>query len=146
MHPEIERQMAAERVRKLRRAGAATRLHAATPRAAHEPEIVIREARPCDHLAIQALAVLDGAELPLGRVIVAEVRGSIVAALPLGSAPFSDPFRRTADLVGSVLEVERVDEAADVVELAGRRLRVVLGRGQGLDRGNHAHQPSPVAG
>ena len=99
MHPEMERQMAAERVKELRRAGAATRLHAATPRAAHEAEIVIREARPADHIAIQALAVLDGAEQPLGRVIVAEVHGSIVAALPLGSAPFADPFRHTADLV-----------------------------------------------
>ena len=100
MHPEIERQMAAERVRELRRAGAVARLRAATPHASHEAEVLIRDARPADDLALQALAVLDGAEFPLGRVIVAEVGGSIVAALPLdGSGPFSDPFRRTADLV-----------------------------------------------
>ena len=100
MHPEMERQMAAERVKELRRAGAAARLRAATPHAAHEPEVLIREARSADDLALRALAVLDGADYPLGRVIVAEVGGSIVAALPLdGAGPFSDPFRRTADLV-----------------------------------------------
>jgi hypothetical protein len=100
MHPEMERQMAAERVRELRRAGAVARLRAATPHAAHEAEVLIREARPADDLAIRALAVLDGAEQPLGRVIVAEVGGSIVAAVPLdGAGAFADPFRRTADLV-----------------------------------------------
>ena len=101
MHPEIERQMAVERVNELRRAGAVARLKAVTPRAAQpERDILIREARPSDHLAIQALAVLDAAEQPLGRVLVAEVDGSIVAALPLGGAsPFADPFRHTADLV-----------------------------------------------
>src|SRR3954452_11743214 len=100
MHPEIERQMAAERVRELRRAGAVARLRAATPHAAHEAEFLIREPRPADDLAVRALAVLDGAEPPLGRVVVAEVRGAIVAAVPLdGAGAFADPFRHTADLV-----------------------------------------------
>src|SRR4051812_2910172 len=101
MHPEIERQLAAERVKELRRAGAVARLRAATPRAERTQDIVIRQARPQDHLALAALAVLDGADQPIGRTIVAEVDGSIVAALPLddGAGPFSDPFRRTADLV-----------------------------------------------
>jgi hypothetical protein len=102
MHPEIERQLAAERVKELRRAGAVARLRAATPRRAEvQQDIVIREARNQDHLAVAALAVLDGAEQPLGRTIVAEVNGSIVAALPLddGAGPFADPFRRTSDLV-----------------------------------------------
>jgi hypothetical protein len=100
MHPELERQMAVERVRELRRAGAVARLKAATPHAAHHAEVLIREARPADDLALRALAVLDGAEFPLGRVIVAEVGRSIVAAVPLdGAGAFADPFRRTADLV-----------------------------------------------
>src|SRR4051794_30090298 len=100
MHPEIERQLAAERVRELRRAGAVARLRAATPDAAHRAEVLIREARAVDDLAVRALAVLDGAEPPLGRVVVAEVNGSIVAAVPLdGAGAFADPFRRTADLV-----------------------------------------------
>jgi hypothetical protein len=116
MHPEIERQMAAERVRELRRAGAVARLRAATPHPAHQSEVTIREARPADDCALRALAVLDGAEPPLGRVIVAEVGGSIVAALPLdGAGPFSDPFRRTADLV-ALLE-------ARAKQIAGQRHR-----------------------
>ena len=121
MHPELERQLAAERVKELRRAGAVARLRAATPRAAREQDVVIRQARPQDDLAIAALAVLDGAERPLGRTIVAEVEGSIVAALPLdGGGPFSDPFRRTTDLV-ALLE-------ARAKQLAGAR--------------GHRHRPS----
>jgi hypothetical protein len=41
------------------------------------------------------------------------------------------------DLVAAVLEVDRVDEAADVVQVAGGRLRVVLRGLQCLDRGCH---------
>lgn len=113
IHPEMERQLAAERVKELRRAGAVARLRAATPpTAVPQPEIVIRLACPADHLAVAALAVLDGAEQPLGRTIVAEVDGSIVAALPLdGGGPFSDPFRRTSDLV-ALLEARAKQLAA----------------------------------
>jgi len=123
MHPEIERQMAAERVRELRRAGAVARLKAATPaRVAHEPDVLIREGRHSDHLAIQALAVLDAAEEPLGRVLVAEVEGSIVAALPLGGgSAFSDPFRHTADLV-ALLEARAKQIASEPVRRAHPRL------------------------
>src|SRR3954451_12701010 len=101
MHPEMERQMAAERVKELRRAGAVARLRAATPPAVAPREVGIREARCQDALALAALAALDGAEEPFGRTLVAEVDGSIVEALPLdgGTGPFSDPFRRTSDLV-----------------------------------------------
>jgi hypothetical protein len=123
MHPEIERQLAAERVRELRRAGAVARLKAATPaRAAIEPDVLIREGRPSDHLAIQALAVLDAAEQPLGRVLVAEVEGSIVAALPLGGgSPFSDPFRHTSDLV-ALLEARAKQIASEPVRRTRPRL------------------------
>jgi hypothetical protein len=123
MHPEIERQMAAERVRELRRAGAVARLKAATPaRAAHQRDVLIRDARPSDHLAIQALAVLDAAELPLGRVLVAEVEGSIVAALPLGGASaFADPFRHTSDLV-ALLEARAKQIGSEPVRRSRPRL------------------------
>jgi len=100
MHPEIERQMAAQRVEELRRAGAVARLRSATPRAFREAEVVIRLARPQDALAVEALAVLDEVESPQSRVLVAEVDGQIRAALPLDTKhAFADPFRRTADLV-----------------------------------------------
>ena len=100
MHPEIERQLAAQRVEELRRAGAVARLRNATPRAFRETDVVIRLARPQDTLAVEALAVLDDAKAPQGRVLVAEVDGQIRAALPLDTKQsFGDPFRRTADLV-----------------------------------------------
>jgi hypothetical protein len=123
MHPEIERQLAAERVRELRRAGAVARLKAATPaRAVQQRDVLIRDARPSDHLAIQALAVLDNAEQPLGRVLVAEVEGSIVAALPLGGAgAFSDPFRHTSDLV-ALLEARAKQIGSEPVRRSHPRL------------------------
>src|SRR4051812_15825407 len=100
MHPEMERQMAVQRVQELRRAGAAARLRAAAPHVSHEREIVIREARPADDLALAALAVLDDAKCPAGATLVAEADGSIRAALPLdGPRPSADPFRHPADLV-----------------------------------------------
>jgi hypothetical protein len=122
MHPEIERQLAVQRVLELRRAGAAARLRAATPHVTHEPEVVIREARAADGLALCALAVLDEAEVPLGATLVAEVQGSIRAALPLdGSRPFADPFRRTADLV-ALLEARAAQVAGDRPRAGHRRL------------------------
>jgi hypothetical protein len=123
MHPELERQMAVERVKELRRAGAVARVRAATPPAPREYDIVIRLARPEDCLAVAALAVLDGADEPRGRTIVAEVDGSIAAALPLDDpdgGAFADPFRRTADIV-ALLE-------ARAKQLAGERDIVRGGR------------------
>jgi hypothetical protein len=100
MHPEMERQMAMQRVEELRRAGAVARVRNATPPVFREKEVVIRLARPQDSLAVEALAVLDEADSPIGRVLVAEVDGQILAALPLDTKEaFGDPFRRTADLV-----------------------------------------------
>jgi hypothetical protein len=122
MHPEIERQLAAERVKELRRAGAVARLRAATPRSEGEEDVVIRRATPQDDCALRALAILDGAEPPLGPVLVAEVRGAIVAALPLdGAGPFADPFRRTADLV-ALLEARAKQVAGERREKGHARL------------------------
>ena len=100
MHPEIERQIAAQRVQELRRAGAAARHRAAAPPRPVDDRVVIRCAGAADHVAVAALAILDEAEPPLGTTLVAEVDGSIRAALPLdGPRPFADPFHRTGDLV-----------------------------------------------
>jgi hypothetical protein len=122
MHPEIERQMAAERVKELRRAGAVARIRAATPPAGRQEDVVIRRAREQDACALQALAILDNAEPPLGPTLVAEVRGSIVAALPLdGAGAFSDPFRRTADLV-ALLEARAKQVAGEKKQNGHARL------------------------
>jgi hypothetical protein len=50
--------------------------------------------------AIEALAQLDSARCPSGRVLVAAVGGEPRAALPLeGGRAIADPFHRTAELV-----------------------------------------------
>jgi len=53
-----------------------------------------------DDDALDRLAVLEGRPAPQGRFVVAEVGGTVVAALPLGrGAPLADPFRATAHLL-----------------------------------------------
>jgi hypothetical protein len=60
----------------------------------------IREARAADDAALRLLAALDGGRVPAGRILVAEVDGEIVAAVPLAGGPaIADPFRRTSALV-----------------------------------------------
>src|SRR5688500_17029137 len=109
MHPnfEIERQMAQERVEELRRAGRRARRDASAA-------VVIRSSRADETGALAELAILDDAELPAGPALVAEVDGSIQAALPLdGGRAIADPFRRTSDLV------ELLEERASQIR-AGR--------------------------
>jgi len=70
--------------------------------AMHTPleTIVIRPARPEDEGALLRLAALDSAAALQGEVLVADVEGTIVAALGLQQdRAIADPFRPTADLV-----------------------------------------------
>jgi hypothetical protein len=101
MHPEIERQLSTQRIDELRRAGVSARRKVVVPKVtARGEDVAIRIAHRSDRAALAALAALDGALPPIGEALVAEVRGSIVAALPLGGGrAFADPFRRTSDLV-----------------------------------------------
>jgi hypothetical protein len=69
------------------------------------PELVIRLARPDDEPAIERLAELDSARVPTGDIIVAEVRGSVWAALSLADFhAVADPFRPTGELVFLLVE------------------------------------------
>jgi hypothetical protein len=63
--------------------------------------LVIRTARLGDEAALARLAQLDGKRwLQHPRILVAEVEGKVLAALPLnGGEAVSDPFRPTAALV-----------------------------------------------
>jgi hypothetical protein len=67
--------------------------------------LVIRMARPEDDAVLARLAQLDGyrhMDQPLEhrRLLVAEVEGEVLAALPVdGDHPLADPFRPTASLV-----------------------------------------------
>ena len=65
-----------------------------------ELELTIRYAGASDEAAVARLAELDGACLPRRDVLVAEVGGTIVAALALGDGEVAaDPFQRTRGAV-----------------------------------------------
>jgi hypothetical protein len=99
LHPELHRTMIAHRLDALRRAGRPGRVTA--PRREDDSLIVLRLCRENDSRAVARLASLDGVSVPLGRLLLAEVDGRLVAALSLGSrALIADPFACTAHLRG----------------------------------------------
>jgi len=62
--------------------------------------VTLRRASPGDAGRLQLLADLDCAEVPSGALLVAEVDGHLLAALPLdGATPIADPFARSAELL-----------------------------------------------
>jgi len=62
--------------------------------------IVIRHADPTDAAAIERVAGLDSARVPEGDLLVAEVDGTIRAALRVDDhAVVADPFVRSAGLI-----------------------------------------------
>ena len=66
-----------------------------------DSSITIRLATEDDTLALRRLAQLDGARLPDGELLLAEVEGEIRAALRVtDSAYVADPFYPSAELVG----------------------------------------------
>lgn len=79
---------------------AARRPAAAVGPESYAEHVVIRSARPGDERVLARLAGLDGARVPSGLVLVAELHGRLVAAIDVnGGAPVADPFRPTADVV-----------------------------------------------
>jgi hypothetical protein len=63
--------------------------------------IELRLSRTSDGEALADLALLSAQALPFGRLLVADVNGRIVAAVPLGGGrPLADPFVKTEELVG----------------------------------------------
>lgn len=63
--------------------------------------VTLRPAQPGDAAKLARLAELDCRRLPDAPLLVAEVGGELLAALPLDGAadPIADPFRPTAELV-----------------------------------------------
>lgn len=62
--------------------------------------VVIRSATASDAPALERLADLDSARVPSGAVLIAELRGQPVAAVPLdGGIAIADPFVPSAHLV-----------------------------------------------
>jgi hypothetical protein len=87
-----------------RRAAAATARAAKrarkVPAASSDERLVLRRAAAEDELALARLARLDSAPRPSGEMLVAEIDGRILAAVPFtGGRAIADPFHATADLV-----------------------------------------------
>jgi hypothetical protein len=67
---------------------------------ASRERLVLRRSASWDAAALTRLAQLDGAPSPTGPMLVAELSGEIVAAVPIdGGRAIADPFRPTAALV-----------------------------------------------
>ena len=101
LHPEIMRFIADEHVEALRRDARGSVRTVVRPHAAADTrDIELRLCTVGDDGALAELALLAERPLPVGRLIVAAVRGRIVAALPLaGGEALRDPFVRTAHLL-----------------------------------------------
>jgi len=85
--------------------------------------VVLRRAQRQDANALDRLAALDGVRRPAGELMLAEVDGEILAAVPVaGGRAIADPFRPTADLVDLLRARTRL--LAGRAEVGGlRRLR-----------------------
>ncbi len=132
MHPEIMRIMADEH-RKILQRDAVRHVRTLKRRPAVDTrDVELRLCRVGDDPELERLAELDERPVPQGRLVVAIVRGRIVAALPLsGGSALTDPFTRTAHLV-KLLELR----AAQLREPELRRR--ILPRPLGLIRGSNA--------
>jgi hypothetical protein len=70
------------------------------PAGATVPAVTLRLAAPADAPAVARLAVLDSATAPTGPLLLAEVDGTLRAALALtGGKVIADPFYASAPLV-----------------------------------------------
>jgi hypothetical protein len=104
MHPELLQLTIDERRRELERRSRSGELRRRVPESA-EPAgqtavVVLRLCSVHDDAALDRLAELESRPLPSGRHVIAEVDGTVVAALPLGQGPvLADPFERTEHLI-----------------------------------------------
>jgi hypothetical protein len=81
------------------------------PDGTQDARLTIRPAQPTDSSAIAVLSELNERRVPRGAVLVAELDGSVIAAMPLGGGhAVTDPRRSTTDVV-------------ELLELRSRQLR-----------------------
>ena len=86
-------------------------------------EVTVRVARAGDAERVRRLAELDGRRAPNGPMLVAEVRGELLAARSIdGKGSIADPFHPTAHLV-------------ELLELRSAHLRNGAESGHGHRRG-----------
>lgn len=99
MNPFLSKELAGEHIRDLheeagRSAPTRSRKHDRTA------GVRVRRFTERDIDGIRRLSALDDKPVPTGGVLVAELAGELVAALPLdGGEALADPFKPTADIV-----------------------------------------------
>jgi hypothetical protein len=98
------------------------RVASAATAAGADATITIRRASP-GAAEVRDLAELDSVPAPAGAVLVAEVGGEPVAAIPLDGGPaFANPFRPTAKVV-ALLEARAAQVRGVTAPAWGRRPR-----------------------
>jgi hypothetical protein len=99
IHPEFTKILAAEHVEQLRRDARFGRARHTRP-VADTRDVELRLCRIADDPQLDKLALLEGRPTPQGRMVLAVIRGRIVAALPLaGGEALRDPFAKTAHVM-----------------------------------------------
>jgi hypothetical protein len=102
MHPEFSQTTIQDQNRHLdqqaRRAFVGATLTGTTPES--DDAVELRLCRVDDDAPLERLAMLEGRPSPAGRYIIAEVNGSVVAAMSLVSGVvLADPFESTGNLI-----------------------------------------------
>lgn len=107
--------------------------------------VTIRRSRGdgSDQVALASLAERDSGNLPNGDVLVAEVEGTILAAVSLDDgAVLADPFSRTREL-RNLLELRRAQLRH---RTRSRRVRTLFLRDRGRPRAALAGSPPGAGG
>ena len=100
LHPDLRRVIADDHIALLRQDARRPIRTARRSPVADTTDIELRLCRAADDPALERLAALAESALPAGRLVLATVRGRIVAALPLAGGPaLRDPFEHTAHLL-----------------------------------------------
>jgi hypothetical protein len=99
----------------------------------------MREAHATDNDGLRRLAELEGSRLPSGRMLVGEMNGDLVAAVPIAGGPALADRTRTTSAVVSLLGLR----AAQLRGLEGRwNSRVRIRRSITAARADRAHIPA----
>ena len=128
MHPYVMQTIAATRQLELLEEARRRGLASAARRRAPGPDVTVRFARDTDALALDRLSVLSERPVPHGTVLVASVRGEVIAAAAIeGGQAIYDPFRRTADALSQICrQAKSLRGPLPWLRVPARRLRAAF--------------------